>query len=106
MSDELENTTEVKSDQISLDEVRDTYQLWTLKMKDSRKMSYAWSFNNFRKQLKINTKILYYWRTNKSECVLMYEDEYQVFLKRVEKKLNVSVKVWWESKSDYIEFKW
>ncbi len=106
MSDELKNTTEVKSDQISLNEVRNTYWLRTLKMKDSRKMSYAWSFNNFRKQLKINTKTLYYQRANESECVLMYEDEYQVFLKRVEKKLNVNVEVQWESKSNYIEFEW
>ncbi len=106
MSEEFEDTTEVESDQISLDEVRDTYRLQTSKMKDSRKMSYAWSFNNFRKQLNINTKTLYYRRANKSECVLTFEDEYQVFLKRVEKKLNVNVNVWRESKSDYIELEW
>ncbi len=106
MSEEFEDTTEVESDQISLNEVRDTYWLWTSKMKDSRKMSYAWSFNNFRKQLKINTKILYYQRANESECVLIFEDEYQIFLKRVKKKLNVNVDVQWESKSDYIELKW
>ncbi len=106
MSEEFEDTTEVESDQISLNEVRDTYRLWTSKMKDSWKMSYAWSFNNFRKQLKINTKTLYYRRANESECVLMFEDEYQVFLKRVEKKLNVNVDVQRESKSDYIELKW
>ncbi len=106
MSEELEDITEVESDQISLDEVRDTYWLRTSKMKDNRKMNYAWSFNNFRKQLKIDTKTLYYWRANKSECVLMFEDEYQVFLKRVEKKLNVNVDVQRESKSDYIELKW
>ncbi len=41
MSEELKDTTEVKSDQISLDEVRATYRLRTLKMKDSQKMSYA-----------------------------------------------------------------
>ncbi len=41
MSEEFKDTTEVESDQISLDEVRDTYRLRTLKMKDSRKMSYA-----------------------------------------------------------------
>ncbi len=41
MSEELEDTTEVESDQISLDEVRDTYRLRTSKMKDSRKMSYV-----------------------------------------------------------------
>ncbi len=41
MSEELENTTEVESDQISLNEVRNIYQLWTLKMKDNWKMSYA-----------------------------------------------------------------
>ncbi len=93
MSKELEDTTEVESDQISLDEVRDTYWLQTLKMKDSRKMSYAWSFNNFRKQLKINTKTLYYRRANESECVLTFEDEYQIFLKRVEKKLNINVDI-------------
>ena len=106
MSEELEDTTEVKSDQISLDEVRDTYQLRTLKMKDSQKMSYAWSFNNFRKQLKIDTKTLYYRRANESECVLTFEDEYQISLKRVKKKLNVNVDVRRESKSDYIELKW
>ncbi len=106
MSKELEDTTEVESDQISLDEVRDTYRLWTSKMKDSRKMSYAWSFNNFRKQLKIDTKTLYYQIANESECVLTFEDEYQIFLKRVEKKLNVNVDVQRESKSDYIELEW
>ncbi len=106
MSEELENTTEVESDQISLDEVRDTYRLRTSKMKDSQKMSYVWSFNNFRKQLKIDTKTLYYQRTNESECVLMFKDEYQIFLKRVEKKLNVNVDVQRESKSDYIKLKW
>ncbi len=106
MSEEFKDTTEVKSDQISFDEVRDTYRLWTLKTKDSRKMNYAWSFNNFRKQLKIDTKTLYYRRANESECVLMFEDEYQIFLKRVEKKLNVNVDVQRESKSDYIELKW
>ena len=106
MSEELKDTTEVEFDQISLDEVRDTYWLWTLKMKDSRKMSYAWSFNNFRKQLKINTKTLYYHRANESECVLTFEDEYQIFLKRVEKKLNINVDVQRESKSDYIELEW
>ncbi len=41
MSEEFKNTTEVESDQISLDEVKDTYQLWTSKMKDSWKMNYA-----------------------------------------------------------------
>ncbi len=106
MSEELKDTTEVESDQISLDEVRDIYRLWTLKMKDNRKMNYAWSFNNFRKQLKINTKTLYYRRANESECVLTFEDEYQIFLKRVEKKLNVNVDIQRESKSDYIELKW
>ncbi len=106
MSEEFKDTTEVKFNQISLNEIRDTYQLWTLKIKDSRKMSYAWSFNNFCKQLKINTKTLYYWRANESKCVLTFEDEYQVFLKRVEKKLNVNVDVQRESKSDYIELKW
>ena len=106
MSDEFKDTTEVKSDQISLNEVRDTYQLWTLKMKDNWKMSYAWSFNNFRKQLKIDTKTLYYQKANESECILMYENEYQIFLKRVEKKLNVNVEVQQESKSDYIELEW
>ena len=106
MSEELKDTTEVKSNQISLDEVRDTYRLWTSKMKDSQKMSYAWSFNNFCKQLKIDTKTLYYWRANESECVLMFEDEYQIFLKRVKKKLNVNVDIQRESKSDYIELKW
>ncbi len=106
MSEELEDTTEVESDQISLDEVRDTYQLWTLKIKDSRKMSYAWLFNNFRKQLKIDTKTLYYQRANEIECVLTFENEYQIFLKRVEKKLNVNVDVQRESKSDYIELEW
>ncbi len=75
-------------------------------MKDNWKMSYAWSFNNFRKQLKINTKTLYYQRTNESECVLTFEDEYQIFLKKVEKKLNVNVDIQRESKSNYIEFKW
>ena len=106
MSEELEDTTEVESDQISLDKVRDTYQLRTLKMKDSQKMSYAWSFNNFRKQLKIDTKTLYYRRANESECVLMFEDKYQIFLKRVKKKLNINVDVQRESKSDYIELEW
>ncbi len=106
MSEEFKDTTEVESDQISLDEVRDTYWLWTSKMKDNRKMSYVWSFNNFCKQLKINTKTLYYWGANESKCVLMFEDEYQIFLKRVEKKLNVNVDVQRESKSNYIEFKW
>ncbi len=106
MSEEFKDTTEVESDQISLDEVRDTYRLWTLKMKDSRKMSYAWSFNNFCKQLKIDTKTLYYQRTNESECVLTFENKYQIFLKRVEKKLNINVDVQQESKSDYIELKW
>ncbi len=106
MSEELEDTTEVESDQISLDKVRDTYQLRTLKMKDSQKMSYAWSFNNFRKQLKIDTKTLYYRRANESECVLTFEDKYQIFLKRVEKKLNVNVDIQRESKSDYIELEW
>ncbi len=106
MFEELEDTTEVESDQISLDEVRDTYQLWTSKIKDNRKMNYAWSFNNFRKQLKIDIKTLYYRRTNESECVLMFEDEYQIFLKRVEKKLNVNVDIQRESKSNYIELKW
>ncbi len=106
MSEELKDTIEVESDQISFDEVRDIYQLWTSKMKDSRKMSYAWSFNNFHKQLKINTKTLYYQRANESECVLMFENEYQIFLKRVEKKLNINVDIQRESKSDYIKFKW
>ncbi len=106
MFEEFEDTTEVEFDQISLDEVRDTYWLQTSKMKDSWKMSYAWSFNNFRKQLKINTKTLYYQRANESECVLTFENEYQIFLKRVEKKLNVNVDVQWESKSNYIELKW
>ncbi len=105
MSEELKDITEVESDQILLDEVRDIYWLWTSKMKDSRKMNYAWSFNNFCKQLKINTKTLYYRRTNESECVLTFEDEYQIFLKRVEKKLNVNVDIQRESKSDYIKFK-
>ncbi len=41
MSEEFEDTTEVESDQISLNEVRDTYRLWTSKMKDNWKMSYA-----------------------------------------------------------------
>ncbi len=41
MSEELKDTTEVEFDQISLNEVRNTYWLWILKMKDSRKMSYA-----------------------------------------------------------------
>jgi len=41
MFEELENTIEVESDQISLDEVRNIYRLRTLKMKDSRKMNYA-----------------------------------------------------------------
>ena len=36
----------------------------------------------------------------------MFENEYQIFLKRVKKKLNVNVDIQWESKSDYIEFKW
>ncbi len=106
MSEEFEDTTEVESDQISLDKVRDTYWLRTSKMKDSWKMSYAWSFNNFRKQLKIDTKTLYYQRANESECVLTFEDEYQIFLKRVEKKLNINVDIQWESKSDYIELEW
>ncbi len=106
MSEELEDTIEVESDQILLDKVRDTYQLQTSKMKDSWKMSYAWSFNNFCKQLKINIKTLYYWRTNESKCVLTFEDEYQIFLKRVKKKLNVNVDIQQESKSDYIELKW
>ncbi len=106
MFEEFEDTTEVEFDQISLDEVRDTYRLQTSKMKDSWKTSYAWSFNNFRKQLKINTKTLYYQRANESECVLTFENEYQIFLKRVEKKLNVNVDVQWESKSNYIELKW
>jgi len=35
MSEELEDTIEVESDQILLDKVRDTYQLQTSKMKDS-----------------------------------------------------------------------
>ncbi len=106
MFEEFEDITEVKFDQISLDKVRDTYRLQTLKMKDNRKMSYAWLFNNFRKQLKINTKTLYYQRANESECVLMFENEYQIFLKRVEKKLNVNVDIQQESKSNYIELKW
>ncbi len=42
MFEELEDTTEVESDQISLNEVRDTYRLQTSKMKDNWKMSYAW----------------------------------------------------------------
>jgi len=33
----------------------------------------------------------------------MFEDEYQIFLKRVKKKLNVNVDVQRESKSNYIE---
>jgi len=41
MFEEFEDITEVKFDQISLDEVRDTYRLQTSKMKDNRKMSYA-----------------------------------------------------------------
>ena len=106
MSEEFEDTTEVESDQISLDKVRDTYRLRTSNMKDSWKMSYAWSFNNFRKQLKIDTKTLYYQRANKSKCVLTFEDEYQIFLKRVKKKLNINVDIQWESKSDYIELEW
>ncbi len=76
MSEEFKDTTEVESDQISLNEVKDTYWLQTLKMKDNWKMSYAWLFNNFCKQLKINTKTLYYRRANESECVLMFEDKY------------------------------
>ncbi len=106
MSEELEDTIEVESDQISFDEVKDTYWLWTLKMKDSWKMNYAWLFNNFCKQLKINIKTLYYQRANKSECVLTFEDEYQIFLNRVKKKLNVNVNIQRESKSDYIKLEW
>ena len=106
MFKELKNIIEVESDQISLDEVRDTYQLWILKMKDSWKMSYAWLFNNFCKQLKINTKTLYYQKTNESKYILTFENEYQIFLKRVEKKLNVNIDIQWESKSDYIKLKW
>ncbi len=41
MSEEFKNTIEVEFDQISLDEVKNLYQLWTLKMKDNWKMSYA-----------------------------------------------------------------
>ncbi len=36
----------------------------------------------------------------------MFKDEYQIFLKKVEKKLNINVDVQRESKSNYIEFKW
>ncbi len=106
MSEELKDTTEVESDQILFNEVRDTYWLRTLKMKDNRKISYAWSFNNFCKQLKIDIKTLYYQKANESECVLTFEDEYQIFLKRVEKKLNINVDIQRESKSDYIELEW
>ena len=35
----------------------------------------------------------------------MFENKYQIFLKRVEKKLNINVDIQRESKSDYIELK-
>ncbi len=41
MSEELEDITEVESDQILFNEVKDIYWLWTSKMKDNWKMSYA-----------------------------------------------------------------
>ncbi len=101
MSEKFKNTIKVKFNQILLNKVKDIYWLWTLKMKDNWKMNYAWSFNNFYEQLKINIKTLYYQRINESEYVLMFENEYQIFLKRVKKKLNVNVDVQQESKNNY-----